>query len=803
MIRNLRWAVCGIVFLFAFSTLMSSQQYPSAGGSVTTSATSQLPRLVKFSGSLTSFEGSPLSGIVGVTFALYCDQSGGAPLWLETQNVQADKNGRYNVVLGSTQAEGLPSDLFASNEARWLGVQLQGQAEQPRVMFLSVPYALKAVDAETLGGKPASAYALATPQTGTSAPVNESPKPNAAIGTSNKNQSSIQASIAGGGTTNYIPLWTSSTALGNSSIFENATNKHIGIGTTTPAAALDVKGSVNASTSFNLGGQAFAFGSYSLQNAFLGFSGNSAVTGSFNTASGYHALYQNTTGVSNTASGWSALYSNTTGASNTALGQSALFSNTTGNYNTALGQGALHLNTTGTHNTASGYNALLQNGTGNDNTASGFETLIANTTGSANTASGVYALNSNTTGGENTASGAEALYSNTTGGLNTANGFDALRSNNTGGSNTATGYDALYQNTTGNYNTASGSQALYANNTGGSNTADGYLALYNNTTGGSNTASGYQALWGNTTGGGNTAFGQSALTFNSTGSGNTALGYGAGTKQANLSNATAIGYDAQVSESNAMVLGSIEGLQGAAASTNVGIGTTTPVATLDINGNNGTGGLDTYIGNACGGYGAGIGFGSAGFNSCTNYSVLGDGASTYINSPSSNIFFRVANTTLMEVDANGNVGIGAKPDNLLTVNGSADKPGGGSWGTYSDGRLKTLRGNFQSGLNQVLKLHPVRYRYKPDNAMGIRDMDEHIGLVAQDVQRVIPEAVTENSKGYLLVNNDPIIWSMLNAIKEQQREIRDLKSELRATRQTLQKVKAQVAAAQPALVAAK
>jgi len=85
------------------------------------------------------------------------------------------------------------------------------------------------------------------------------------------------------------------------------------------------------------------------------------------------------------------------------------------------------------------------------------------------------------------------------------------------------------------------------------------------------------------------------------------------------------------------------------------------------------------------------------------------------------------------------------------------------------------------------------------------------------VQQVIPEAVTENSKGYLLVNNDPIIWTMLNAIKEQQRQIRQqqsllraqaaalqsLKAEVRETRETLRKVKAQVAAAQPALVAAK
>ena len=48
-----------------------------------------------------------------------------------------------------------------------------------------------------------------------------------------------------------------------------------------------------------------------------------------------------------------------------------------------------------------------------------------------------------------------------------------------------------------------------------------------------------------------------------------------------------------------------------------------------------------------------------------------------------------------------------------------------------------------------------------------------LGFVAQDVQKIIPEAVTENSKGYLLVNNDPILWAMLNAIKQQQREIED------------------------------
>jgi hypothetical protein len=76
------------------------------------------------------------------------------------------------------------------------------------------------------------------------------------------------------------------------------------------------------------------------------------------------------------------------------------------------------------------------------------------------------------------------------------------------------------------------------------------------------------------------------------------------------------------------------------------------------------------------------------------------------------------------------------------------------------------RRHFRSVVNQIMKINPVRYRYRDGNGMGISDRDEHVGLVAQEVQKVIPEAVTENNKGYLLVNNDPIIWAMLNAIKE-------------------------------------
>ena len=120
-----------------------------------------MPPLIKVNGTLANVQGT-----VGVTFALYKDQTGGAPLWLETQNVALDANGRYTIYLGANHANGVPLDLFASGEARWLGAQPEGQPEQARVLLVSVPYAMTAGDAQTLGGQPLSAFVLAPAATG-------------------------------------------------------------------------------------------------------------------------------------------------------------------------------------------------------------------------------------------------------------------------------------------------------------------------------------------------------------------------------------------------------------------------------------------------------------------------------------------------------------------------------------------------------------------------------------------------------------------------------------------------------------
>jgi len=145
----------------------------------------------------------------------------------------------------------------------------------------------------------------------------------------------------------------------------------------------------------------------------------------------------------------------------------------------------------------------------------------------------------------------------------------------------------------------------------------------------------------------------------------------------------------------------------------------------------------------------------------------------------------IATNTLSLNRQGGNVGIGTSaPSHLLSVNGEASKPSGGTWLVFSDERLKNIKRPYTTGLKAVMQLQPLRYEYKRENALGIKAEGEHIGFGAKAVQQVIPEAVSETPSGYLVVNNDPIIWTMLNAIKEQQREIEKLKSEVRRLRAT-------------------
>src|SRR3984893_18185059 len=149
--------------LSMFLTISMFCSHVAAQQGASTQSSAPVPRLVNFTGKAADAQGKPIAGIAGVTLAIYKDQYEGAPLWLETQNVQANAKGTYTVQLRATKPEGLPLDLFSAGEARWLGVRMNGGEEQPRVVLVSVPYALKALDAETLGGRPVSAFMVAPP----------------------------------------------------------------------------------------------------------------------------------------------------------------------------------------------------------------------------------------------------------------------------------------------------------------------------------------------------------------------------------------------------------------------------------------------------------------------------------------------------------------------------------------------------------------------------------------------------------------------------------------------------------------
>jgi endosialidase-like protein len=319
---------------------------------------------------------------------------------------------------------------------------------------------------------------------------------------------------------------------------------YVGIGTSSPNEQLEITGNLRlppttATTGIIYSGTNRIVHNYGTGNIFIGdAAGNLAMSGGWNSALGMYALTGNTTGIENTAMGYFALRSNTTGDHNSAVGDESLANNTTGSYNSTLGDNSLWSNTTGVFNSAVGASALE-----------------LNTTGSKNSALGIRAMYSNIDGCRNSALGEESLYSNTT-----------------GWGNTALGAWALHSSTTSNDNTAVGGLSLCLTSTGANNAALGSISLYSNTTGGANTALGFGSLYSNTAGSWNAALGYTAGYTNQTGTNNVFLGTAAGYYEKG-SNKLYIANN----QTTTLIYGDF-------GSQLVGIGTTTPSTTLDVNG---------------------------------------------------------------------------------------------------------------------------------------------------------------------------------------------------------------------------
>jgi hypothetical protein len=485
-------------------------------------------------------------------------------------------------------------------------------------------------------------------------------------------------------------------------------------------------------------------------------------TGFFNTANGYQTLLTNSTGNNNTANGFQALYSNTTGSENTAIGRYALYSSITGFGNIAVGDQALYSNTTGHNNTANGWGTLSFNTYGNNNTAIGRSALYYNTTGFSNVALGNFALYRNTDRSNLVAIGDSALYNNGTSVTadihasdNTAVGSKALFTNTNGFRNTATGFHAMFYNAEGQENTATGYQALYLNRWGRNNTADGYQAMYSMVKGFYNVAIGTQALFSDTIGWNNVAIGRKAMYNNLQGSNNIAIGARSGNNNNGRGNVF-IGYEAGYYEEGDSTLYIDNG------------STTSPLIWGDFKNN------EIRI------------HGNLSVNSSSTDARLVVRAAS---ADEHGLRVRIGSSTKLLLHSNGGLKIGSNGtplSNGITISGNAEKPGGGSWASSSDRRLKKDITDYTDGLQTLLQIRPVRYYYT--EASGLPSNTEYIGVVAQELQKIAPYMVFSSDDNFLKVDFSATTYMLINATKQRQEVIEKVQKTLQQQQKLIEKI---------------
>ena len=132
----------------------------------------------------------------------------------------------------------------------------------------------------------------------------------------------------------------------------------------------------------------------------------------------------------------------------------------------------------------------------------------------------------------------------------------------------------------------------------------------------------------------------------------------------------------------------------------------------------------------------------------------------------------------------GWMGIGnLHPQYNLDVTGSGRFTGpliASSYSVKSDIRLKDVLGRGLYGLTQILKMNPIKYKFKKENAENIKDNKTHIGFSAQAIKNVIPEAVLKDHKGYLSIDTMPIIATLVNGVKELNSMIQNWETQIKA-----------------------
>ena len=150
--------------------------------------------------------------------------------------------------------------------------------------------------------------------------------------------------------------------------------------------------------------------------------------------------------------------------------------------------------------------------------------------------------------------------------------------------------------------------------------------------------------------------------------------------------------------------------------------------------------------------------------------------------------FYTDKTARMTITDDGNIGIGTiYPNNNLTLVGTANKTGGGSWAIYSDRRIKDNIQDYTNGLAEIAQLRPVTYNYNEKS--GYDDTSTtYVGIIAQEVEGVLPNTVselddTDGSSGIADLkqfDGSEVLWTLVNAVKELKTENEALKSRVEA-----------------------
>jgi len=228
------YVLAALVSLLAFSAACIAQTAAVTRPTpIAATAQTAVPTLIPYAGVALAQDGKALAGEKSITFLVFKDEQAGEPLWVETQSVALDATGHYQVQLGASSPTGIPTTTFASGEGRWLEVQISGQPTQPRTLLASVPYAMKSADAETLGGLSAQNFVTQSQLAAAAKDLAAQASP----------QITPFVTPTGSGIANDIPLWTSSTALGNSVMSQG--NGNILIGSASTPASLGVYGNIS------------------------------------------------------------------------------------------------------------------------------------------------------------------------------------------------------------------------------------------------------------------------------------------------------------------------------------------------------------------------------------------------------------------------------------------------------------------------------------------------------------------------------------------------------------------------------